>query len=296
MQSNSPMVDIAALQAGIDAAIEAHTAWSQRLLRCALLRESPGDDMLRPNAHQLCRFGAWLDELRPTLSNYDAPLVTGIHTAHQAMHQAVAAMCCNALAGSAALARDLASFEHNQSEMVHGLNQLRNLLAALAAHRDVLTGLPLRHGLEQSYDLRCKDSRRLGHALWLVMIDVDRFKSVNDRHGHSVGDRALRHVAQVLAGSLRDSDTLIRYGGEEFLGLFPISETDGVTLVAQRMVEVLRAKPLTTEQGVVLSLTATMGWAKVHPGELLGSALERADRALLRGKTSGRNQYVLAED
>lgn len=296
MQSNTPTADTAALLTGIDGAIEAHMAWNQKLLRCALLRQSPGDDMLRPNAHELCRFGIWLEEFRPTLSEYDAPLVTRIHATHLAMHQAVTAMCCNALSGAAALARDLVSFEHNQSEMVHLLNQLRSHLAALAAQRDVLTGLPLRHGLEHSYDMRSKDSRRLGHALWLVMIDVDLFKSVNDRYGHGVGDFALRHVAQALAGCLRDSDTLIRYGGEEFLGLFQISEADGVTLVAQRMVDVLRATPLTTEQGLVLPLTATMGWARVQPGEVLASAVERADRALLRGKALGRDQFVLAPD
>lgn len=296
MQSNTPTADTAALLTGIDAAIEAHTAWNQKLLRCALLRESPGDDMLRPNAHELCRFGVWLDAFRPTLSEYDAPLVARIHATHLAMHQAVTAMCCNALSGSAAMARDLASYEHNQSEMVHLLNQLRKHLATVATHRDELTGLPLRHGLEHSYAMRSKDSRRLGHALWLVMIDVDLFKSVNDRFGHSVGDLALRHVAQALAGSLRDSDVLIRYGGEEFLGLFPISEADGVNLVAQRMVDVLRANPLTIEAGVVLPLTATMGWARVHPGEMLASAVERADAALLRGKALGRDQYVVAPD
>jgi diguanylate cyclase (GGDEF)-like protein len=296
MTPNSPNANASELLSGLDRAVEAHLAWNQRLLRCSLLRESPGDDMLRPNAHELCKFGVWFDALRPKLEEYDATMVARIHDAHVAMHRAVAAMCGNALTGTAALATDLAAFEHHQSDMVHGLNELRQGIAERAAHQDVLTGLPLRHGLEHSYDMRSKDSRRSGQALWLVMIDVDRFKSVNDRYGHSVGDQALRHVAQALCASLRDNDTLIRFGGEEFLGLFSISESEGVSIIAQRLIDVLRANPLDAEPGIVVPLTATMGWAKVRPGEALSSAVERADHALLHGKMHGRNQFVLAMD
>ncbi len=284
------------LVAGIDRGIEAHLAWNQKLMRCSLLRESPGDDMLLPNAHELCRFGLWFARVRPALEDFDAPLVQSIAQAHQSMHEAVCVMCVKVLDGQAAQAVELAAYEKNQTEMVQRLNALRQHIADVATRHDMLTGLPLRHGLEHMFELRRKDARRTQQALWLAMIDVDHFKSVNDSHGHAVGDLALRHVAKALASSLRENDRLIRFGGEEFLGLFLISEPNGVAVVAQRMLDAMHAAPLRTDQGLVLSLTATAGWACVRPEEELSSAVERADHALLHGKTHGRDRYVLAPD
>jgi len=294
MSENNSTVGIDELLAGIDSAVEAHLAWNQRLMRCSLLRESPGDDMLRPDAHLLCRFGVWLREHSESLQEYDKAVVARIYATHFAMHQAVTSMCQDVLVGSAASVNDLEAFQYNQSTMVHLLHTLRQAIAKLSLQQDVLTGLPLRHGLEHAYGQRSSDSARLGRALWLVMIDVDRFKSVNDNYGHAVGDQALRHIAQALARSLRDSDELIRYGGEEFLGMCSLADSERVTIIAQRMIDAVRSPPLQTDRGTILPLTATMGWAKVRPGEPLESALERADGALLFGKAGGRDQYVLA--
>ncbi len=284
------------LIAGIDRGIEAHLAWNQKLMRCSLLRESPGDEMLRPNAHELCRFGLWLIQVKPELDQFDASLVRSIEKAHQSMHAAVTAMCSKVLQGEVALPQELVAYEQNQTKMVIFLNTLRQNIADAATKNDVLTGLPLRHGMEHAFELRSKDASRKKQSLWLAMIDVDKFKLVNDMHGHVVGDMALRHIAVKLSASLRENDVLIRFGGEEFLGLFLISESESVTLVAQRLLDALHAEPLQTEVGLMLRLTATLGVARVRPGECLTSAVERADHALLQGKTFGRDQYVLAPD
>lgn len=292
--SSTPTTD--ALVAGIDLAIEAHLSWTQRLMRCALLRESPGEEMLNSDAHLLCQFGIWLGASGASLQEYDAPLVERLFGAHMAMHRAVKALCDNVLAGSAARERDLEAFQYNQSLMIHLLNTLRRAIVEEALQQDVLTGLPLRHGLEHSFGVRASDSSKSGRTLWLVMIDVDHFKLVNDHYGHGVGDQALRHIAHALASNLRGTDILIRYGGEEFLGMFSVAESDGVLAVAQRMIEALRAAPLRINDGTILALTATMGWAQARPGEVLGSVVDRADRALWQGKANGRDQYVLAAD
>jgi len=288
--------DTDTLLAGIDRAVEAHLAWNQKLLRCSLLKESPGDDMMRPNAHELCRFGLWLEAFKPQLMIYDAQRVSQIMVEHVAMHQAVTILCGHALAGTVANAKDLLCYEQHQSAMVRLLNDVRQQITDHATHHDVLTGLSLRHGLEHAFDMRSKDARRSGQDLWLVMIDLDRFKSINDMYGHRVGDLALRHATQLLTSSMRENDSLIRFGGEEFLGLFPNLDEAGVMHIAQRLVDALRATPLQTGEGAGINLTATFGWAKVRPDESLPEATERADHALLQGKTHGRDQFVLAAD
>jgi diguanylate cyclase len=291
-----PMDTTGFLLEGIDHGIEAHLAWNQRLLRCALLRESPGDDMLSPDAHSLCRFGVWLSNHRHELDTFDLALVERIAQAHRSMHDAVRSMCHQVLQGRAAVAADLQAYGKGQSTMVTLLNELRGLIADAQTHKDLLTGLPLRHGLEYAYALRKKDALREEAQLWLVMIDVDRFKSVNDNHGHAAGDAALKHIAHCLAGCLRQSDALFRFGGEEFLGLFLVHERQGVELLAARVLDAVRTAPLTIESGITLHPTVTVGLARVRADEDLASATERADHAMLLGKARGRGTSVLAPD
>jgi len=284
-----------ALLGGIDRGIEAHLAWNQRLLRCALLRESPGDELTGPDADLRCQFGAWFSTHRHELGTFGEALVERIAQAHRDMHDAVRRICDHVLQGRAAMAADVQAYEHGQSGMVTLLGELRERVAA-AEIRDALTGLPLRHGLEYAFGLRHKDARRAGMQLWLAMIDVDRFKAVNDEHGHAVGDLALQHIARRLAGCLREADALFRFGGEEFLGLFLVSDLQDVESLGARALDAVRSAPLTTASGLTLHASVTIGLAHVGVHESLASATDRADRAMLLGKTRGRGTIVRAPD
>jgi diguanylate cyclase (GGDEF)-like protein len=281
---------------GIDRGIETHMAWTQRLLRCALLREPPGDDVFRPQAHTRCWFGIWFAGQRPQLETFDVELVDRIAYSHQQMHDAVCRMCESVLHGNLAAPADLQAYELGQIAMVTLLNRLRERVAKAAAQRDELTGLPLRHGLEYTFDLRRKHARRAHEQLWLAMIDVDRFKSVNDKHGHAAGDLALKGIADRLGACMREADTLLRFGGEEFLALFMVNEPLGVDVLAARLLDAVNATPLTLASGVALPLSITIGLARVRDDDDLSSATERADRALMLGKAQGRNRFVLAPD
>ena len=285
-----------ALLHGIDRGIEAHLAWTQRLLRCALLHESPGGEVLRPDAHAHCQFGIWFSNHRKALDTFEEALVERVAQSHQRMHEAVRAMCNEVLQGRAASAADLQAFEQEQSAMVTSLNELRKRVADAETHRDILTGLPLRHGLEYAFRLRQMDARRGHSKLWLAMIDVDHFKAVNDSHGHAVGDVTLRHISRCLVECLRETDALFRFGGEEFLGLFLVREVRGVDFLATRLLESVGAAPLTPAVGITLYPTVTVGLARVGANEDLVSATERADQAMLLGKTQGRGRFVLAPD
>ncbi len=285
-----------ALLHGIDHGIEAHLAWNQHLLRCALLHEAPGDDVFRPDSHVRCHFGVWFSNHRSELATFGEALVDRIAGAHQDMHDAVRAMCHRVLQGRPAAAADLQAYEQGQDEMVSLLMALRERVAEAATHQDLLTGLPLRHGLEYAFGLRSRDARRDQAQLWLAMIDVDHFKAVNDSHGHAVGDVALQHVAQRLVACLREADALFRFGGEEFLALFLVDGLQDVESLAVRVLDAVSASPLTTASGVTLRLSVTVGLARVRADEDLASATERADQAMLLGKAQGRGRFVLAPD
>ncbi|MCE9582603.1 MAG: diguanylate cyclase [Planctomycetes bacterium] len=281
---------------GIDRGVEAHLAWNQKLLRCALLRQSPGEEMLSANAPELCRLGRWLNRVRVRLDALDAPLTVRIDRIHHEMHNAVRSMCVKLLEGNPSHPDELRDYERSQSELVQLLNTLRQQISTATTHMDALTGLPLRHGLQHAFELRRKDAPRLHSTPWLAMMDVDHFKSVNDTWGHPVGDLALKHIAACLSGCLRQSDYLVRYGGEEFLGLFLVHESVSVAALAQRLLESIRRSAFHTGQDsdLFITLTVTIGLAAIRPDESLQSAVDRADQALLQGKQQGRDRFVVA--
>jgi diguanylate cyclase (GGDEF)-like protein len=132
-------------------------------------------------------------------------------------------------------------------------------------------------------------ARRHAAELVVVLLDVDHFKQVNDRHGHAVGDLALQHVAALLVAQSRAGEPLLRFGGEEFLALLAASEPGGAEQAVERMLQALRGTPLRLDDGSALGLRASAGLAVVGPDETLDSALARADRALYAAKAAGRD-------
>jgi diguanylate cyclase (GGDEF)-like protein len=279
------------LIAGIDQGLQAHLAWNQRLMRCALLHESPGEDMLKPDAHRRCVFGKWFLTEKDGLASFDAATTEELERRHQDMHDAVRALCLASGQGRPATLQAFRAYEAGQTGMVACLNALRQKVSDSLLQHDALTGLPLRNGLDYAFRIRQKDAVRDGEPLHLAMVDVDHFKRVNDSWGHSVGDLALQHLVRLMTGCLRENDIVIRYGGEEFLFLLLGTEAEAVV---RRLLDEVRTHPMPLEGGQALAMTVTAGLARVGPQDSLASAIDRADHALLQGKQAGRDRVVLA--
>ncbi len=136
-------------------------------------------------------------------------------------------------------------------------------------------------------------AQRLGYPLALVMLDLDRFKVINDRYGHPAGDDALRQIAPLIHQVTRSMDTLARYGGEEFALILPGSDLDEAMAVAERLRSLLAGSLLSAGGGCVVS--ASLGVA-VHPRHALTTddLVKLADAALYAAKRAGRNRVVAA--
>ena len=160
----------------------------------------------------------------------------------------------------------------------------------LRAMTDHLTGALSRHALaDGALTLIAKD--REGHGrLAVVMVDLDHFKHVNDRHGHAAGDAVLRHAAQGLMSQLRADALLARYGGEEFVALVPVSDLPSARKAAERMRLGLEETVWSDVVPGLKRVTASVGVTLLAPEESLERALARADEALYRAKHGGRNQ------
>jgi diguanylate cyclase (GGDEF)-like protein len=128
-----------------------------------------------------------------------------------------------------------------------------------------------------------------------MMIDIDDFKSFNDRHGHPRGDDALRAVSAVIRVNLRDSDIAARYGGEEFVILLPETDASGARLVADRIREGIEAQKVVVESQALASCTVSIGLASFPAHVPTAAALvESADKALYRAKHRGKNRVEVA--
>lgn len=155
---------------------------------------------------------------------------------------------------------------------------------------DALNGL----GNQRSFDTRLHDScqmqRRAGRSFCLILIDIDHFKKINDRHGHPRGDAVLRELAQRLTQSTLGTDFVAPYGGEEFAVLVPDirQDTEGV-FVADK----IRGSVAAHDFAVVGHITVSPGLSFVHPTDQLpAQVLERADQAPYAAKELGRNRVV----
>jgi diguanylate cyclase (GGDEF)-like protein len=211
------------------------------------------------------------------------------------------AIFCLALARRALHLHTNLVSERNQLE-VRVAQRTRELSSAnqelaFQASTDALTGLLNRRRMMSQIEHEVERSRRYKLPLSLCMIDIDHFKRVNDSHGHLAGDRALVAVAGLLSGSLRDSDQIARFGGEEFVLLLP--ETDAA--LAQGLVDRLRLAvadlQLHADEGIAFTLTISGGIAELDIADHCDDAarmLMRADQALYGAKSGGRNCVKVA--
>jgi diguanylate cyclase (GGDEF)-like protein len=162
----------------------------------------------------------------------------------------------------------------------------------MATH-DSLTGLPNRLLLSDRFTVALALSRRTRNRLAVLMLDLDRFKAVNDSLGHGVGDQLLKAVGKRLVSTVRKSDTIARVGGDEFVVVLPqISQADEAAKLAQRILEVFR-EPFVCDSHR-LHITTSIGVA-VYPehGEDIENLLKNADTAMYCAKEQGRNIYKL---
>jgi diguanylate cyclase (GGDEF)-like protein len=163
------------------------------------------------------------------------------------------------------------------------------------ASTDDLTGMPNRRTVFAAASEEFDRARRYGFPLTLAMLDLDGFKAVNDVYGHAAGDEILVAIAAVLKSEVRSPDRVGRVGGEEFLVLFPHTDSHGAAAVAARLCEGLRGQCFPVLRGE-RNMTLSVGVAQVSPSDGdLDATLRRADVALYEAKRTGRDRFVILE-
>lgn len=198
-----------------------------------------------------------------------------------------------------ALLEDLAAIVEDEFRRMQLTTIRRGLIEELSDARrralmDPLTHLWNRAGLAEHLAREIPRSVSLARPLSLAMADLDRFKAVNDSHGHVVGDLVLEAVAERLRLAARPEDIVARYGGEEFAVLLAGCAEADAAIVAERLRQRIAGEPFRPRTGVALELSISVGVATLKPGERAEELIARADAALYEAKRSGRDRVTLA--
>ncbi len=185
------------------------------------------------------------------------------------------------------------------AEVVGSTAWLQAVVDALCdlSNRDALTGLSNRRQFEQALASEIDRVARAGEPALMLMIDVDHFKRVNDRHGHPAGDQVLKCVAETLQECIRPMDTLARFGGEEFAMILPNCPPLFGAAVAERVRAKVAGRAVALAPGQQIQVTVSIGGAFAPQWVRSSAALwvERADRQLYAAKAEGRNRASLEE-
>lgn len=173
---------------------------------------------------------------------------------------------------------------HNQDDRVQ-LQQMASL--------DALTGVPNRREMEKSLTQAVAEFHAGRCCYGLVVLDVDRFKEVNDQYGHSAGDTAIADLAAILRFEMRKQDQVFRFGGEEFVALLRLDTRDNLEAATERLRKSVRGSLRGPGGQITISLGAAM---LLQHDKSWHDWFSRADAALYRAKSSGRDNYVIADD
>jgi diguanylate cyclase (GGDEF)-like protein len=162
----------------------------------------------------------------------------------------------------------------------------------LQATTDPLTGLLNRRQYETLFRREQERVRRHASKLTLCVTDLDHFKKINDHYGHDAGDQVLKHISDLFVATLRHTDIVGRFGGEEFILLLPDTDLDNAMIVINRLREKLQASSVRADDHEI-KITATFAVTEVTQDDAtIEDVIRRADKALYQGKEAGRNQVV----
>jgi len=170
--------------------------------------------------------------------------------------------------------------------------QIRDLTQV--AYTDPLTGLYNRRHFMELSTTHLERARRYHLSCFMMMMDLDYFKKINDAHGHLVGDEVLKNIANLLKKALRSYDLLARYGGEEFVVFIADANREAVASLGERIRVSIQKNPYTDDAGNKIGCTVSIGVAENGPDYAVASLLNLADRKLYEAKEQGRNRVVFA--
>lgn len=285
-----PAAEVPGVLLQLQQAIEQHELWHANLNRTLICSLEPADDDLAIDAHRRCRFGRWYcDDSTTRLRAH--PAFAGIGATHEAMHEQARQLLQAKVEAHSIPAQAYDRFGDAVRSLRLEVSALRKELEDSYYNTDPLTGAITRASLLTR--LREQQALAQREAEWccLAMMDLDRFKVVNDTYGHLAGDRVLVAAAACAIDNVRPYDTVYRYGGEEFLILLRHARQAEALQIVDRVRQQLA--DLQIDIGATrIGITASFGVVELDADAPVETSISRADQAMYAAKQAGRNRVV----
>lgn len=271
-------------------ALHNHNQWAETLYGTLICRLSPDERDIDRDAHRLCRFGQWYYK-SSSAALREHPGFAEIGLEHERMHRHAADLLRMSAGGAPISIKDYERFVNALKRLHLEISSVQHEFESALFNLDPLTGTPSRAAMLGKLREQQEFVRR-DHPCVVAMTDLDRFKSVNDRYGHLVGDKVLIGFARYIMAHLRPFDKVFRYGGEEFLICLPDTDVETGHVIVDRLREELAALPFESDGKDAFHVTVSFGIAALDPDLAVERSIARADNALYAAKRNGRNRVV----
>ncbi len=274
---------------------ESHLEWVAQLVEAARLRDP---ERMPELDHVRCQFGGWLNGDGSKLIR-DKSHIGQIRKLHEALHHVVSEVSeiMNHRRSSSPIYALLKKAETYSLELGNEISLLNSIVIMSVYNKDPLTGFLNRRFLDRVLVNQMEIAKATESAFSVIMFDLDHFKKLNDKYGHNTGDRALEHIAGIVRETLRQSDLVFRYGGEEFLLVAPSTANVQAHLLAEKLRQRIHDNPLPGEPAIPLS--ASFGVTEIAPASytvvdsgLVRDLIAECDGKLYAAKRRGRNRVV----
>ena len=286
---------ISSAVAELDRALYMHELWAEEIYTALVCHLHPDDRDLRPDAHRQCRFGQWYYSVGDTaLARHRG--FAEVEVEHKRMHEYAASLLAAVAKGEPVSPQAHERFVSAMKRTRLEIQTLKQELEVSLYNIDPLTGVPGRVEMLGKIREQQEYVTRGVHSCVVAMLDVDRFKSVNDTYGHPTGDNVLVEICRHAQANLRPYDMMFRYGGEEFVLCLPDRDLAPGRDVCERLRGALAELEHRGNDGKPFAVTVSIGVAALEAGASVETAIDRADQALLVAKKSGRDKVVVWEE
>lgn len=274
----------------IDALLDSHRNWVDRLNRALICRTAPGEDLIAEDAHSSCALGQLLGAQNQNLFP-DPETFERIGILHKSVHD-IARTMLNDVRSTGKVPVDTYDMFLSAINTLQGLiEHVYDNVVDTINTTDPLTGAQNRSHMPGLLEERISETQK-GIMSWVLMVDLDHFKSINDRFGHEFGDRVLKGFSAVVRDHIRTRDLFFRYGGEEFVICISDANYSMIDKVAERLRIAVSQKTFEAPNGDTFSVTASFGVVQLSPGIGANEAIHAADKAMYAAKHAGRNKVM----
>ena len=280
--------DILSLLRDLATGLINHSQWLKILNRTLICNDAPEDNDISEDAHHLCKFGKWYYSLSGSDLQND-PGYIEIEDLHIEVHNKARELLKQKLSAKVISSEAYDDFNDTANDFQLAVQNLQFSLISKVCAVDNLTGIWNRHAVSSIVYKEHERARRTGNGCVLAIMAFDNFKQINNRHGHNAGDIVLTTAISFFVKRLRKYDIIFRYGGDEFLLLFPETSTEHASQLLEKLRLELKNLPIMISNSKKVNVSVSIGMSEMDGQSTYNETIKLADHALIEAKSAGRN-------